>query len=49
MDFEVMQTYLPRFWDALLLTLNIGWQGVLLSLVLGVLCAVTVQIGRAHV
>lgn len=44
MDFEVMQTYLPRFWDALLLTLNIGWQGVLLSLVLGVLCAVTVHL-----
>ena len=44
MDFEVMQTYQPRFWDALLLTLNIGWQGVLLSLVLGVLCAVTVHL-----
>ena len=44
MDFEVMQTYLPRFWDALLLTLNIGWQGVLLSLVLGLLCAVTVHL-----
>ena len=44
MDFEVMRSYLPRFWEALLLTLNIGWQGVLLSLVLGVLCAVTVHL-----
>ena len=32
MDFEVMKAYLPRFWDALLLTLRIGWQGVSLAL-----------------
>lgn len=44
MNFEVMRSYLPRFWEALLLTLNIGWQGVLLALVLGVLCAVTVHL-----
>ena len=43
MDFEVMKAYLPRFWDALLLTLRIGWQGVALALVLGVACAVTVH------
>ena len=43
MDFEVMKAYLPRFWDALLLTLRIGWQGVALSLVLGVACAVAVH------
>ena len=36
MDFEVMKAYLPRFWDALLLTLRIGWQGVALALALGV-------------
>lgn len=42
MDFEVMKAYLPRFWDALLLTLRIGWQGVALALVLGVACAVAV-------
>ena len=34
MDFEVMKAYLPRFWDALLLTLRIGWQGVALALAL---------------
>ena len=34
MDFSVMKDYLPRFWDALLLTLSIGWQGVALALVL---------------
>ena len=44
MDFAVMKAYLPRYWEALLLTLKIGWQGVLLSLVLGVLCAVTLHL-----
>ena len=44
MDFAVMKDYLPRFWDALLLTLKIGWQGVLLALVLGVACAVVVHL-----
>lgn len=39
MDLSIMASYLPRFWDALLLTIKIGWQGVLLALVLGVLCA----------
>ena len=43
MDFEVMKAYLPRFWEALLLTLRIGWQGVALALVLGVACAVAVH------
>lgn len=43
MDFEVMKAYLPRFWDALLLTLRIGWQGVALALALGVACAVAVH------
>ena len=44
MDFAVMREYLPRYWEALLLTMNIGWQGVLVALVLGVLCAVTVHL-----
>ena len=44
MDFAVMKAYLPRFWDALLLTLNVGWQGVLLALVLGIACAVAVHL-----
>ena len=39
-----MKAYLPRFWDALLLTLKIGWQGVLLALILGVCCAVAVHL-----
>ena len=45
MDFAVMKAYLPRYWETLLLTLKIGWQGVSLSLVLGVLCAVTGRLG----
>lgn len=44
MDFSVMKDYLPRFWDALLLTLSIGWQGVALALVLGIACAVVVHL-----
>ena len=39
MDFNVILSYLPRYRDALLLTLRIGWQGVALALVLGTLCA----------
>ena len=41
MDFEVMKAYLPRFWDALLLTLRIGWQGVALALALGLSDAIS--------
>ncbi|MCM1254426.1 MAG: amino acid ABC transporter permease [Clostridium sp.] len=44
MDWEVMISYLPRYKDALLLTLKIGWQGVLLALILGVLCAVVIHL-----
>ena len=43
MDFTIMKAYLPRYWEALLLTLRIGWQGVALALVLGIACAVTVH------
>lgn len=39
MDLNIMISYLPRFWEALLLTLRIGWQGVLTALILGVICA----------
>ncbi len=35
MDPEVMKSYLPLYRDALFLTMRIGWQGVLLALVLG--------------
>ena len=43
MDFTVMKAYLPRYWEALLLTLRIGWQGAALALVLGIACAVAVH------
>lgn len=39
MDLQIMISYLPRFWDALVLTVGIGWQGVLISLLLGALSA----------
>jgi polar amino acid transport system permease protein len=34
-----MISYLPRYRDALLLTLRIGWQGVLSAILLGLVCA----------
>ena len=39
MDLEIMRSYLPRFWEALALTVKIGWQGVPLAFLLGLLCA----------
>lgn len=43
MDQEVMISYLPRYVDALLLTIRIGWQGILLAFAVGVLCAVIIH------
>lgn len=40
MDWNVILSYLPRYRDALLLTLRVGWQGVAFALLLGILCAV---------
>ena len=40
MDWNVIFSYLPRYRDALLLTLRVGWQGVAFALLLGILCAV---------
>lgn len=42
MDFQVMASYLPRFWQALGLTVRIGWQGIALSFVLGFACALVI-------
>lgn len=42
MDFQIMASYLPRFWQALGLTVRIGWQGIALSFVLGFACAVVI-------
>lgn len=39
MDLEIMRSYLPRFWDALVLTVQIGWEGVLIAFLLGIACA----------
>lgn len=44
MDWEVMISYLPRYKDALLLTVGIGWQGIFLSFVIGMLCAVVIHL-----
>lgn len=39
MSFEVMQQYLPLFEKAMLLTLKIGWIGILGSIILGFACS----------
>lgn len=44
MDWEVIESYLPLYKKALLLTVKIGWQGVLFALVIGVLCAAIIHI-----
>ncbi|MGN0476794.1 MAG: amino acid ABC transporter permease [Ruminococcus sp.] len=43
MDFSVIQNYIPLFRKALILTLEIGWLGVLLSMVIGVLVGTVVH------
>ena len=44
MDWNVIYSYLPRYRDALLLTLRVGWQGVAFSILLGILCAVVLYL-----
>ncbi len=43
MDIEIIKSYLPLYRDALLLTLRIGWQGVLFAFVIGLVCVITVR------
>ena len=35
MDISILKSYIPLYKDALFLTMKIGWQGILLSLILG--------------
>ncbi len=44
MDWDVMASYVPRYVDALLLTVRIGWQGIALALAIGVFCAVVTHL-----
>lgn len=44
MDLEVMISYLPLYKDALLLTLRIGWQGVLLAFMTGIFGAAVIYL-----
>lgn len=39
MNFEVMREYLPIYKDAMLLTLRIGWIGIVFSIVIGLIAA----------
>lgn len=44
MNYEVMIEYLPLYKDALFLTMKVGWIGVFLAFVLGILCAVVIRL-----
>jgi polar amino acid transport system permease protein len=44
MNWNVIVSYLPRYWDALLLTLRIGWEGVFLAFVIGIFAAVVIHL-----
>jgi polar amino acid transport system permease protein len=44
MNWDVILSYLPRYWDALLLTLRIGWRGIAFALLVGILCAVVMYL-----
>ncbi len=39
MDLAVLESYIPLYKDALILTLKIGWQGILLSFLIGLVGA----------
>ncbi len=43
MDWDAIISYLPRYKDALLLTVKIGWLGILLAFIIGVLCAAVIH------
>lgn len=43
MNWEVIQEYLPLYRKAMWLTLRIGWLGILLSVVLGLFCALVIH------
>lgn len=43
LDFGVIKEYLPLYKEALILTVRIGWEGVLLALIIGVVCSAIVH------
>ncbi len=44
MEWDVMISYLPLFKEALFLTVRIGWQGVILSLIIGIICSIIIYL-----
>lgn len=44
MDWNFMLSYLPRYKDALLLTLRIGWQGIALAFLVGICCTIVIYL-----
>ncbi|MCR4813835.1 MAG: amino acid ABC transporter permease [Lachnospiraceae bacterium] len=40
MNWEVIGSYLPLYWKAMLLTLRIGWLGIVFAILIGIFCAI---------
>ena len=40
MNWEVIGSYLPLYWKAMLLTLRIGWIGIAFAILIGILVAI---------
>lgn len=57
MDWEVIQEYLPLYQKAMILTLRIGWLGITLAVLIGLVCALIMhyrmpvlrQIAKAYI
>ena len=43
MDPDVMISYLPLYRDALLLTLRVGWKGIVIAVLLGLICSAVIH------
>ncbi len=43
MDYSVIVDYIPLYKEAMFLTLRIGWMGIVLSIVIGLICSMVVH------
>ena len=44
MDWNFITSYLPRYKDALFLTLKIGWLGIALAFLVGIICTIIIYL-----
>lgn len=43
MNWNVILEYMPLYWDAMIRTLRIGWMGIILAILIGLICALVVH------